>query len=79
MYHVGVPFLNALLSNIKAAFDMESIELLQAILVLDPSEIPTVDDTGFVMYSSEKMKILISFYGKGRSDTYAGSTITVQL
>ena len=79
MYHVGVPFLNALLSNIKAAFDIESMKPLQAILALDPSEITTADDTGFVMYSSEKMKILISFYGKERSDTYAGSTIAVQL
>ena len=27
------------------------------------------------MYSSEKIKILFSFYGKERSDTYAGCTI----
>ena len=47
--------LNALLSEIAAAFDMESIEPVQALLALDPSEIPTADDTSFVMYGSEKM------------------------
>ena len=30
--NVGVPFLNALLSEIEAAFDMESIEPVQALL-----------------------------------------------
>ena len=74
--NVGVPFLNALLSEIEAAFDMESIEPVQALLALDPSEIPTADDTGFLMYGSEKIKILFSLYCKERSDTYAGRTIT---
>ena len=74
---VGVPFLNAHLSEIEAAFNMESIEPVQALLVLDPSEIPTVDDTSFVMYGSEKIKILFSFYGKERSDIYAGCTVTI--
>ena len=46
--------LNALLSEIAAAFDMESIEPVQALLALDPSEIPTAD-TSFVMYGSEKI------------------------
>ena len=73
---IAVPFLNALLSKIEAAFDMESIELVQTLLALDPSEIPTADDTSFVMYGSEKIKILFSSYGKERSDTYAGCTIT---
>ena len=71
-----VPFPNAILSETEAAFDMEIIELVQALLALDPSEIPTADDTSFVMYGSEKIKILFSSYGKERSDTYAGCTIT---
>ena len=74
--NVVVPFPNAILSETEAAFDMEIIELVQALLALDPSEIPTADDTSFVMYSSEKIKILFSSYGKERSDTYAGCTIT---
>ena len=73
---VGIPFLKALLSEIEAAFDMEGIEPVQAFLALDPSEIPTADDTGFVMYGSEKIKSLFSFYGKERSDTYPGHTVT---
>ena len=73
---IGAPFLSALLSEIGAAFDMESIELVQAHLALDTSDIPKADDTGFVMYHYEKIKILFSFYGKERSDTYAGCTIT---
>ena len=69
-----VPFLNALLREIAAAFDMKSIEPVQALLALDPSEIPTADDASFVMYGSEK--ILLSFYGRERSETYAGHTGT---
>ena len=66
---VGVPLLNA-------AFDKESIRLVQAPLALDASEKPTVDDTSFLMYSSEKIKILFSLYGKERAHTYAGHTLT---
>ena len=47
--NVGVPFLNTLLSEIEAAFNVKNIELVQALLALDPSEIPTVDDAKFVM------------------------------
>ena len=72
----GIPFLNALLSEIEATFDMESIELAQALLALDLSEIPTANDTSFVMYGSEKIKILFSLHGKERSDTYAGCNVT---
>ena len=46
---VGLPFLNALLSKIETAFDVESIEPVQTLLALDTSEIPTADDTSFVM------------------------------
>ena len=53
---VGVPFFNALLREIEAAFDMESIEPVQALLALDLSETSTADDTRFVMYGSEKSK-----------------------
>ena len=69
---VGVPFLNALLSKIKVAFEMEHIEPVQTLLELYPSEIQTADDTGFVMYSSKKIKILFSFYGK---DTLAALSV----
>ena len=74
--NAGVPFLNALLSKIEDGFDMESVKPVQALLALDLSEVPTTDDTDFVMYGSEKMKILFSFYGRENSVTYAGRTIT---
>ena len=51
---VGVPFPNPVLSKIKATFDMENIELVQSLLALDPSEILTTVDNGFVVYGSEK-------------------------
>ena len=73
---IAVPFLNALLSKIEAACDMESTEPVQALLTLDPTEITTADDASFVIYGSEKIKISFSFYGKERSDHYAGSTVT---
>ena len=55
---------------------MESIEPLQALLALGPSEKPTTDDASLVRNSSEKFKILFSFYSKKRSDTYTGHTVT---
>ena len=58
--NVGVPFLNALLSEIEAAFDMESIKPAQA-QALDPSEIRTADGTSFLMYGSEKTKLYFHF------------------
>ena len=61
---VGVPFLNVLLREEEAVFDMEIIKPVKALLAFDPSEIPTADDTGFVMHGSEKIKILFSFYSK---------------
>ena len=73
---VGVPFLIALLSEIETAFDKESIELVQPLSALDPSGIPTTDDTSFVVQGSEKIKILFSFYSKEKSGTYAGHTVT---
>ena len=53
---IGVPFFNSFLKEIEAAFDMESIERVQALLALDLLETPTADDTSFVMYGSEKLK-----------------------
>ena len=53
---IGVPFFNSFLNEIEAAFDMESIEPVQALLALDLLETPTADDTSFVMYGSEKLK-----------------------
>ena len=61
---VGVPFPNVLLREEEAIFDMESIEPVKALLALDPSEIPTADNAGFVTHGSEKIKILFSFYSK---------------
>ena len=53
---IGVPFFNSFLNEIEGAFDMESIEPVQALLALDLLETPTADDTSFVMYGSEKLK-----------------------
>ena len=58
---IGVPFFNSFLNEIEAAFDMESIEPVQALLALDLLETPTADDTSFVMYGSEKSKLYFHF------------------
>ena len=41
---------------------MESIELVQALLALDPSEIPSTDVTGFVLHDTEKINFVFTLW-----------------
>ena len=65
--------MNALLDEIEAAFDMSSIEPAEALLVLDPVEIPVA--TNHSQFGINKLSVLYNFYGNISKDTYQQCTI----
>ena len=70
--NIGAPFVKALLEEIHAAFDMSSIDPVEALYMLDPVDIPKEDH---VEYGNEKLEILFNFYGKPLQDSYEGRTV----
>ena len=73
---VAVPFLNALLNEIESAFDMENIKPVEALLVLDPSNIPEVNNSDFGNYGRQEIETLYEFYGKEKTDIYEDHRVT---
>ena len=73
---VAVPFLNALINEMEAAFDMSSLEPVEALMVLDPNNIPTNSDAILAEFGKKEIKILQNFYGNTATDTYGERTIT---
>ena len=57
--------MKALLEEIHAAFDMSSIDPIEALYELDPVDIP---NENLAEYSNEKLKIY-DFYGKVLQDS----------
>ena len=55
--NVAVPFLNALLDEIEAPFDMSSIEPAEALLVLDPVKIPVVTNQNHPQFGVKKLSV----------------------
>ena len=49
--NIGAPFVKALLEEIHAAFDMSSIDPIEALYMLDPVDIPKEN---LVEYGNEK-------------------------
>ena len=73
---VAVPFLNALLNEIESAFDMENIKPVEALLVLDTSNIPEVNNSDFGNYGRQEIETLYEFYGKEKTDIYEDHRVT---
>ena len=73
---VAVPFLDALRNEMESAFDMENIKPVEALLVLDPSQIPEANNASFTNYGCQEINILFSFYGKEKTDVYEGHSVT---
>ena len=73
--NVAVPFLNALLDEIEAPFDMSSIEPAEALLVLDPVKIPVVTNQNHSQFGVKKLSVLYNFYCNRSKDTYQQCTI----
>ena len=62
---IAALFMKALLEEIHAAFDMSSIDPIEALYELDPVDIP---NENLAEYSNEKLKIY-DFYGKVLQDS----------
>ena len=69
---IGAPFVKALMEEIRAAFDMSSIDLIEALHMLDPVDIRKENPAE---YGSEKLEILFDFYRKPLQDSYEGRTV----
>jgi len=73
---VAVPFINALLNEMEAAFDMTSIGPVEALMVLDPVDITILNLENVPTYGVESIESLFDFYGKEVTGTYAGHTVS---
>ena len=60
------------MEEIRAAFDMSSIDLIEALHMLDPVDIPKENPAE---YGNEKLEILFDFYGKPLQDSYEDRTV----
>ena len=69
---ICAPFVKALLEEIHAAFDMSSIDPVEALYMLDPVDIPKEN---LAEYGNEKLEILFDFYGMLQQDSYENHTV----
>ena len=71
------PFIDELIKEMKNAFDISNLPVLNAFLKLDPQKIPDNDSLLFENYGVEEMTLLHNFYGKGKEDSFQGRTVQV--
>ena len=76
--NVAVSILNALLDEIKADFNMLSIEPAEALLVLNPVKISVATNQNHSQFGVNKLSDLYNFYGNISKDTYQQRTIESQ-
>ena len=74
------PFIDELIKEIKNAFDISHLPVLNAFLKLDPQKIPNKDSLLFENYGMEEVTLFHNFYGKGkkqlsREDSSSGCLI----
>ena len=76
-FHTKViqPFVKALVKEIKNAFDLTNLPILNAFLKLDPQDIPTKEATEFPSYGEKELKVLFDHYGTSKEDTFQERTI----
>ena len=71
---VAIPYVDALLANIKSRFTDKAVKIITAMSIFNPSLLPTEDS--LPSYGNEQIKILAEFYGKAAEVQYAGTTYT---
>ena len=59
---VAIPYVNALLENIKSRFTDKAMKIVIAMSIFNPTLLPTEDS--LPSYGNEQIKILTNFYGK---------------
>lgn len=69
---IGAPFVEAHLEEIHAAFNMSSIDPIEALYMLDPVDILK---ECLAEYCNQKLEILFDFHGKPLQDSYKSCTV----
>ena len=64
------PFLDELIKEMKNAFDISNLPVLNAFLKLNPQKIPDKDSLLFGNYGMEEVTLLHNFYGKGKEESF---------
>ena len=80
-FHCSViqPFLDALIGEIKGAFDLSDLPLIKSLLCLDPGIMPEVTDSAFTSYGNSAMEVLFKFYGKRKKKYLKVASSAVQV
>ena len=69
------PFIHTLIEEMKGAFNISNLPVLNAFLKLDPWGLPDSDSLSFESYHKEELKVLHDFYGTGKQDTFQGGMV----
>ena len=67
---VAIPYVSALLENIKSRFTDKAVKIIIVMSIFNPTLLPTEDS--LPSYGNEQFKILANFYGKEAEVQYAG-------
>ena len=71
---IAIPYINALVENIKNRFSDKAVKIVTAMSIFNPSLLPTEDS--LPSYGNKQIKVLAEFYGKEAEVQYAGMTYT---
>ena len=69
------PFIDESIKEMKNAFNISNLPVLNAFLKLDPQKIPNKDSLLFENYDVEKVTLFHNFYEKGKKDNFKGRTV----
>ena len=64
------PFIIALTKEMKDAFDLSNLPVLNSFLKLDSQDLPTTESTKFSTYGEHEMKEFYKHYGTRKEDTF---------
>ena len=71
-----VPFIKALIVEMKGTFSLDNLPVLRAIACLNPDKIPKENDEKFLHYGKNDISTLYDFHGKQRDDVFGGRRVT---
>ena len=71
---VAIPYIDALLENIKNRFTDKAVKIITAMSIFNPSLLPT--DDSITSYGNDQIQVLAQFYGEEAEVQFAGSTFT---
>lgn len=70
---VACPYMDALVSNIKARFSDSAVALLTSASIFNPSVFPTTESS-LLHHGNDELKTMLDFFGKEASVDYEGKT-----